>query len=91
MPSISTKGPKILEVTDLRTVFGTRDGTVHAVNGVSFHLREGELLGIVGESGSGKSVTMMSLLKLVPMPPAAVMGGAKVFHGRGGIVPLLAD
>jgi oligopeptide transport system ATP-binding protein len=80
--SISTTGHKILEVTDLRTVFGTRDGAVHAVNGVSFHLREGELLGIVGESGSGKSVTMMSLLKLVPMPPAEITSGRVMFSGR---------
>jgi oligopeptide transport system ATP-binding protein len=82
MSSISTTSPKILEVTDLRTVFGTRDGTVHAVNGVSFHLREGELLGIVGESGSGKSVTMMSLLKLVPMPPAEIVSGRVMFNNR---------
>lgn len=82
MGSISTIGPKILEVTDLRTVFSTRDGAVHAVNGVGFHLREGELLGIVGESGSGKSVTMMSLLKLVPMPPAEITSGRVMFSGR---------
>ena len=72
----------ILEVEDLRTVFDTRDGAIHAVNGVSFHLREGELLGIVGESGSGKSVTMMSLLKLVPMPPARIVSGRVRFGGR---------
>ena len=72
----------ILEVEDLRTVFDTRDGAIHAVNGVSFHLREGELLGIVGESGSGKSVTMMSLLKLVPMPPARIVSGEVRFGGR---------
>ncbi|MEM9199682.1 MAG: ATP-binding cassette domain-containing protein, partial [Pseudomonadota bacterium] len=47
----------ILEVSDLKTVFGTQDGEVHAVNNVSFSLRPGELLGVVGESGSGKSVT----------------------------------
>jgi len=82
MRSVSTTGPKILEVTDLKTVFGTRDGAVHAVNGVSFHLREGELLGIVGESGSGKSVTMMSLLKLVPMPPAEITSGRVMFSAR---------
>jgi oligopeptide transport system ATP-binding protein len=82
MSSISTSGQKILEVTDLRTVFGTRDGAVHAVNGVSFHLREGELLGIVGESGSGKSVTMMSLLKLLPIPPAEITSGRVMFSGR---------
>ena len=52
----------VLEVEDLRTVFHTGDGLIHAVNGVSFSIAEGELLGVVGESGSGKSVTMMSLM-----------------------------
>ena len=82
MDSLNASSPPILEVDDLRTVFGTRDGAVHAVNGVSFHLREGELLGIVGESGSGKSVTMMSLLKLLPMPPAEITSGRVMFEGR---------
>ena len=68
-------GPGILDVIDLKTVFATREGYVHAVNGVSFYLKEGEVLGIVGESGSGKSVTMMSLLKLLPSPPAATRAG----------------
>jgi len=72
----------ILEVTDLRTVFATQDGEVHAVNGVSFDLKPGELLGVVGESGSGKSVTMMSLLKLLPMPPAHIAGGDVRLDGR---------
>ncbi|MFT5000984.1 MAG: oligopeptide transport system ATP-binding protein, partial [Planctomycetota bacterium] len=52
----------ILDVSDLKTVFTTRGGEVHAVNSVSFDLAPGELLGVVGESGSGKSVTMMSLI-----------------------------
>ena len=60
----------LLEVRELRTVFHSRERTIHAVNSVSFDLREGEILGIVGESGSGKSVTMMSLLGLLPIPPA---------------------
>jgi oligopeptide/dipeptide ABC transporter ATP-binding protein len=72
----------VLEVSGLRTVFSTQDGEVHAVNGVSFSLRPGELLGVVGESGSGKSVTMMSLLKLLPMPPARIVEGSVKLMGR---------
>ena len=70
----------VLEVTDLATEFDTPDGVVHAVNGVSFELRPGEFLGVVGESGSGKSVTMMSMLKLIPMPPGRVVDGTAVFE-----------
>lgn len=72
----------VLDVRDLKTVFKTRGGEVHAVNDVSFELRAGELLGVVGESGSGKSVTMMSLLGLLPSPPADVRGGQVTFDGR---------
>jgi oligopeptide transport system ATP-binding protein len=72
----------VLDVRGLKTVFRTRGGEVHAVNDVSFALRPGELLGVVGESGSGKSVTMMSLLGLLPMPPAEIRGGEVRFGGR---------
>ncbi len=72
----------ILSVEGLQTVFNTRKGEIHAVNHVDFDLRAGELLGVVGESGSGKSVTMMSLLKLLPMPPAEVRNGRAMFDGR---------
>ena len=72
----------ILEVSGLKTVFTTRSGEVHAVNSVSFDLAPGELLGVVGESGSGKSVTMMSLIGLLPSPPAEIRSGAVVFEGR---------
>jgi oligopeptide/dipeptide ABC transporter ATP-binding protein len=72
----------VLEVTDLACVFRTRAGPVHAVNSVSFNLRAGELLGVVGESGSGKSVTMMSLIGLLPSPPAHVTGQHVTFEGQ---------
>ncbi|KJZ20432.1 ABC transporter ATP-binding protein [Loktanella sp. S4079] len=72
----------VLDVRDLKTVFKTRSGEVHAVNDVSFSLRPGELLGVVGESGSGKSVTMMSLLGLLPSPPAEVKRGQVMFEDK---------
>jgi len=72
----------VLDVKDLETVFRTRRGFVHAVNNVSFQLKPGELLGVVGESGSGKSVTMMSLLGLLPSPPAEVRSGEVLFDGQ---------
>ncbi len=72
----------VLEVNNLKTRFKTQDGTVFAVNGVSFNIDEGEMLGVVGESGSGKSVTMMSLLKLIPMPPGEIPAGEALYEGR---------
>ena len=77
-----TTGEPVLDVKDLTTQFKTQDGTVHAVNGVGFELREGEFLGVVGESGSGKSVTMMSLLKLIPIPPGDVVAGEVNFENQ---------
>ena len=70
----------VLQVSDLTTRFNMEDGTVHAVNGVSFDLADGEVVGIVGESGSGKSVSMMSLLRLIPMPPGEIVGGEAIFE-----------
>ena len=69
----------ILDVQGLETIFKTPDGTVHAVNGVSFDLKEGETLGVVGESGCGKSVTMLSVLGLIPNPPGKVTAGTAIF------------
>jgi oligopeptide transport system ATP-binding protein len=66
----------ILEVKNLRTQFRTREGPVHAVNGVSFSVEEGEAIGIVGESGSGKSVTSLSIMRLLPVPPAEIVDGS---------------
>ncbi|MBS1304236.1 ABC transporter ATP-binding protein [Loktanella sp. SALINAS62] len=74
--------PAVLDVQGLKTVFRVRGGEVHAVNDVSFDLAAGELLGVVGESGSGKSVTMMSLLGLLPSPPADVRQGRVTFEGQ---------
>lgn len=71
----------VLEVQGLKTIFRTRGGEVHAVNTVSFDLKPGELLGVVGESGSGKSVTMMSLIGLLPSPPAEIREGRVLFDG----------
>ena len=72
---------KLLEVNDLKTYFYTRAGIVKAVDGLSFSLERGETLGIVGESGSGKSVTMMSVLGLIPKPPGKILSGTAFFNG----------
>jgi oligopeptide transport system ATP-binding protein len=76
------KDQKILEVSDLRTRFHIAEGTVYAVNGVSFHLNRGETIGVVGESGCGKSVTMMSVMRLIPIPPGDIVSGQAFFEGR---------
>jgi oligopeptide transport system ATP-binding protein len=72
----------LLDVKGLETQFKTPDGIVHAVNGVSFGLKEGETLGVVGESGCGKSVTMLSVLGLIPNPPGRVVAGEALFFGQ---------
>ena len=73
---------ELLKVQDLETQFRVREGIVHAVNGVSFSLKEGETLGIVGESGCGKSVTVMSMLRLIPTPPGKVVAGQAFYQGK---------
>jgi len=73
---------ELLSVQGLETQFRTREGVVHAVNGVSYRLREGETLGIVGESGCGKSVTVMSMLNLIPSPPGKVVAGKALYQGQ---------
>ena len=75
-------GTPVLDVRGLKTVFRTRGGEVHAVNDVDLTLAPGELLGVVGESGSGKSVTMMSLIRLLPEPPAEIRDGQVLFEGQ---------
>ena len=72
----------VLQVQNLKTYFQTKWGTVKAVDGVSFDLRRGETMGIVGESGCGKSVTMLSLMRLVPEPPGRIVAGSIVLEGE---------
>ncbi len=79
---MSTRNGTLLEVRDLRTYFETEDGTVKAVDGITFELKRGETLGIVGESGSGKSVTTLSIIRLIPSPPGKIVSGEVIFHER---------
>jgi oligopeptide transport system ATP-binding protein len=72
----------LLEVKNLSTHFFTREGVVRAVDDVSFTLDRGRTLGIVGESGCGKSVTALSIMGLIPKPPARIVGGSVTFEGR---------
>jgi len=72
----------LLDIKGLETEFKTPDGIIHAVNGVSFGLKEGETLGVVGESGCGKSVTMLSVLGLIASPPGRVVAGEAFFFGQ---------
>ncbi len=73
--------PKLLKVNNLVTRFDTPNGVVHAVNGISIELEQGETLGIVGESGCGKSVTVQSVLRLIPSPPGHIEAGEAFFSG----------
>ncbi len=74
--------PVLMEVKNLVTRFYTQEGTVYAVNDVSYKLGEGETLGVVGESGSGKSVHVLSIMGLIPSPPGKVERGEVLFRGR---------
>lgn len=71
----------LLEVKDLQTVFSMPNGTVNAVNGVSYYLDEGEVVAIVGESGCGKSVAQLSVMQLVQSPPGKIVNGEVLFQG----------
>ena len=79
---MSDTNGNLLEVSDLRTYFHTDDGTLKAVDGISFTLKRGQTLGIVGESGSGKSVTNLSIIRLIPSPPGEIVSGKVVFDGQ---------
>ena len=70
----------LLQVTDLRTYFRTREGLARAVDGVSFSLERGEILSLVGESGCGKSVTALTILQLVPEPAGYIESGEIFFE-----------
>ncbi|GAG75016.1 unnamed protein product, partial [marine sediment metagenome] len=72
----------LIEIEGLKTQFQTMDGVVKAVNNISYKLDKGETLGIVGESGCGKSVCVMSLLRLIPVPPGKIIGKKVLFEGR---------
>jgi oligopeptide transport system ATP-binding protein len=72
----------LLDVKNLKTQFFTQDGVVKAVDGVSFFVDQGETLGIVGESGCGKSVSVLSVMRLIPQPPGKIVDGQVLFDGQ---------
>ena len=78
--SVSTGRP-VLEIKDLVTRFYIPDGIVKAVDGVSYTVHEGEIVGVVGESGCGKSVTALSIMRLIPWPPGKVEAGEVLLDG----------
>jgi oligopeptide transport system ATP-binding protein len=79
----------VLEVRDLKTQFFTRDGVVKAVDGVSFRIGRGEVVGLVGESGCGKSMTSLSIMRLIPQPPGKIVSGEIILHEDGQARDLL--
>jgi peptide/nickel transport system ATP-binding protein len=81
---------RLLDIRGLKTHFATDDGMVHAVDGVDLALDRGETLGVVGESGCGKTVTALSVLKLIAMPPGRIVAGEILWQGRD-LVPLGAN
>jgi peptide/nickel transport system ATP-binding protein len=84
---LQASGRRLLDISGLKTYFDTDNGVVRAVDGVDLALDRGETLGVVGESGCGKTVTAMSVLKLIAMPPGRIAGGTILWRGRD-LVPL---
>jgi len=80
--SIDRTGSPLLDLRGLQTFFHTDEGVVKAVNGVSYDAYPGETVGVVGESGCGKSVTALSVMRLIPMPPGEIAGGQMLFDGE---------
>ena len=76
------KDKVLLEVKNLTTHFFTQDGVVKAVDGITYNVHEGEVVGIVGESGCGKSVGAMSVMKIIPNPPGRIVDGSVTFEGE---------
>ena len=72
----------LLEVNNLTTRFYIQNGVVQAVNGISFDMQEGEIIGVVGESGCGKSVSMRSIMRIIPEPPGKIEAGEVLFEGK---------
>lgn len=79
---LTVKEERVLEVKELRTHFYTDEGVVKAVDGLSYHVKKGECVGLVGESACGKSVSAMSVLRLIPYPPGVIEGGEILFKGE---------
>jgi peptide/nickel transport system ATP-binding protein len=80
--TVDTGSDIVIELKDLKTYFFTKKGIVKAVDGVSFYVNRGEIVGLIGESGSGKSITSLSILRLVPQPAGKTIGGEILFHGE---------
>ena len=82
VPTENNSTDKLLVIEDLQTSFFTKKGEIKAVDGVSFSVDRGEILGLVGESGSGKSITCLSIMGLVPQPAGEVIGGKVIFNNE---------
>ncbi len=81
-PRVHSPHHLLLDIQNLEVRFNTPEGTVYAVNDISYKVHEGEVVAVVGESGCGKSVSMMSILGLIPIPPGEITAGKAIFLGR---------